>query len=409
MQRNETEAMEFLEENDVKFIQLTFCDIYGIMKNVSIMTPDLHRAVEDGISFDASAISGFASVDDSDLYLRPVLSTLALIPWRPPQGRIARIYCEIDRPGGEPFELDSRRILSRSVRHAVDAGLSISIGAECEFYLFRLDEEGKPTMIPADHAGYMDVAPEDCGETVRRDICLALEQMNFRPETSHHEEGPGQNEIDFRFSDAMTSADNVLTFRSVVETVAAANGYAASFRPKPLPDCSGNGFHINLSPRKWLAEEPDPELKRYFVAGILDHIGEMTAFLNPTAESYERLGAFKAPRYVTWSPQNRSQLIRIPADTGEFDRIELRSADCTANPYLAYALIIEAGLDSMRRQLEPPAPVNRNLYELSDEEKSQLKRLPESLGEACGLAESSAFVRSVIPSAAVAALRRRRR
>ena len=405
----ESEAYEYLEDQEVKFVLLAFCDVFGSMKNVSIMLRDLHRAFQSGLSIDASAIRGFGSVDESDLFLKPVLSTLTLLPWRPAQGRIARFYCNIFYPDGSPFEMDSRDILKRSVERAAQMGIRVSFGAECEFYLFRLDENGDPTQIPADTAHYMDVAPFDKGEIVRREICLALEQMNFTPETSHHEEGPGQNEIDFRYSGAMSSADNVLTFKSVVETVAAANGFHASFAPKPMRNQAGNGFHINMSPRRLEDNEPDPGLKRWFMAGILSHIREMTAFLNSTEESYQRLGTFKAPRYITWSNQNRSQLIRIPAGTGEYDRIELRSPDCMTNPYVAYALLLEAGMDGIRRQLEPSDSVNRNLYELSGQEETVYETLPSSLPEALNLAEASVFIKSILPDAMTAAIRSRYR
>ena len=405
MVSTENEAMEYLQENGVKFIHLAFCDVFGSMKNVTIMTRDMNRAFSSGISIDASAIRGFGTVEESDLFLKPVLSTLILLPWRPSQGRIARFYCSIFYPDGRPFEMDSRYILRKSVNRAREMGIRVSFGAECEFYLFRLDEEGNPTRIPADQAHYMDVAPFDKGENVRREICTALEQMNFTPESSHHEEGPGQNEIDFRYSTALSSADNVLTFRSVVETVAAANGLHANFSPKPLPDQAGNGFHINMSPRRIGTDDPDPVLKRRFMAGILKHIREITALLNPTEESYRRLGGWKAPRYVTWSPGNRSQLIRIPAGTGEYDRIELRSPDCMTNPYIAYALLLEAGLDGIGEGLEPPEPMNRNLYEMIPSETGEIGTLPESLEEALELAEQSEIVKRILSPAILRSVR----
>ncbi|MCD8078521.1 MAG: glutamine synthetase family protein [Lachnospiraceae bacterium] len=405
MYYTETEAIEFLHDHDVTFIRLEFCDPYGMMKNVSIMSTDINRAFTVGISIDASAIQGFATVDESDLFLRPVPSTLTLLPWRPAQGRTASFYCEITYPDGRPFEMDSRRILQRAVDHAEAQGIRCSFGAECEFYLFQRDEEGNPTRIPSDNASYMDVAPLDKGENVRREICLALQQMDFAPEASRHEVGPGQNEIDFRYSDAMTSADNVQTFKSVVETVAAANGLHANFRPKPLADQAGNGFHVNMSPRRLGSTDPDPDLKRHFMAGILARVREITAFLNPTEESYRRLGSFKAPRYVSWSPLNRSQLIRIPAGTGEYDRIELRSADCMTNPYLAYALLLEAGLEGIAGEWEPPEPVNRNLYEAPESELQGIPQLPSTYCEAIRLAEESRLVRKVLPEGTLAAYR----
>ncbi|MDD6212535.1 MAG: glutamine synthetase family protein [Clostridiales bacterium] len=399
----ESEIIEYLNENDVKFIRLAFCDPYGCMKNVSIMNSELGRAFSTGISIDASAITGFGTVDESDLFLRPVISTMTLLPWRPSQGRVVRFYCDITYPDGTPFEMDNRLILRNAVNHAREFGVRCSFGAECEFYLFKLDENGNPTKIPADYAGYMDVAPFDKGENVRREICIALEQMNFAPETSHHEEGPGQNEIDFKYSDAMTSADNVLTFKSVVETIAAANGFHANFRPKPIAGEAGNGFHINMSPRKIGETGPDSDMKRHFMAGILKYIREISIFLNPTEESYQRLGSFKAPRFVTWSPLNRSQLIRIPAGTGEYDRIELRSADCMANPYLAYALLLEAGLEGIQMKLEPSEPTNKNLYNLEERDLEGIPELPYTYGDAADLAMSSEFVKRVLPERAILA------
>ncbi len=407
MQYTESEAIEFLNENDVKFIRLQFSDPYGVMKNVSIMNTELKRAFSTGISIDASNISGFATVDESDLLLHPVPSTLTLLPWRPARGRNASFYCEISYPDGRPFEMDSRRILKEAVRHAGEEGILCYFGAECEFYLFRTDEEGRPTKIPADQAGYMDISPFDQGEEVRREICLALEQMDFAPESSRHEVGPGQNEIDFRYGDAMTSADNVQTFKSVVGTVAASNGLHADFSPRPLEGEAGNGFHINMSPHRNADSGADPDLKRSFLAGVLEHIREITAFLNPTKESYARLGLFEAPNRVSWSPFNRSQLIRIPAGTGEYDRIELRSADCMANPYLAYALLLEAGLEGIRDRKIPPEPVNRNLYEAPEEEIRQIPSLPSTGQEAVTLAQESGFVRKILPEEMMEAYRLR--
>jgi len=401
MYYTEAEITEFLNENDVKFVRLAFCDAYGVQKNISIMSSELHRAFTSGISFDASAISGFMDVDESDLFLVPDSETMTLMPWRPAHGRVVRFFCHICNPDGSPFELDSRRLLRQAVDRAGAAGIRLSFGAECEFYLFNIDQNGEPARIPCDNAGYMDIAPHDRGETVRREVCLTLEEMGIVPESSHHEEGPGQNEIDFKYSDALTSADRVMTFKSIVEMAAARNGMWASFRPKPLRDRSGNGFHINVSPRRLGDEAPDHQIKAQFMAGILAHIKEITAFLNPTEESYERLGAFKAPRYITWSHKNRSQLIRIPAGTGEYDRIELRSADCMCNPYLAYTLIIEAGLDGVRRHLVPPEAMNRNLYAASADFLSQIETLPATFAEAISLMSESSLVRSALPEKAI--------
>lgn len=387
------EVLEFVKQEDVKFIRLAFCDIYGKQKNISIMPDELPRAFSNGISFDASAITGFGQEEKSDLLLFPIPSTLNVLPWRPSQGKVVRMFCEIRYPDGTSFEKDSRAILCQAVKTAKASGISVNFGPECEFYLFKLDENGEPTTEPFDRAGYMDVAPEDKGENVRREICLTLLEMGIHPESSHHEEGPGQNEIDFRYSDAVTSADNVMNFMTVVRAAAMHNGLYADFSPKPLVGQSGNGMHINMSVKSASGADETSA----FIAGILAHIREITAFLNPTPASYLRLGEKKAPKYITWSPENRSQLIRIPAAKGEFKRIELRSPDPTANPYLAYALLIYAGLDGIQKKLTAPAPTNCNLFTADSSITSQLDALPASLPEAVKLAKESSFVASVLP------------
>ena len=389
----EEDVFSYVEAEDVKFIRLVFCDIAGRQKNISIMPQELKRAFSQGISFDASAVAGFGDAAESDLFLYPITSTLSVLPWRPSRGKVVRMFCQIRYPDGRPFPLDCRALLSKAIREARELGLSVQIGAEFEFYLFKTDADGNPTTQPFDHAGYMDVAPEDKGENVRREICLTLESMGIIPESSHHEEGPGQNEIDFRYSDAMTAADNALLFASTVRAVAVSNGLYADFSPKPISGESGNGMHINIS----LLQEEGPSVTQYFMAGILDHIREMTAFLNPTEASYRRLGEKKAPKYVTWSPGNRSQLIRIPAAQGQYKRMELRSPDPMVNPHLAYALVIFAGLDGVRRKLLPPEPMNVNLYTAEAALTSSLATLPGSLAEARKIARESPFIRGVLP------------
>ncbi len=400
------DIQEYVEENDVKFIRLAFCDSFGVQKNISIMPGELARAFDAGISFDASAIADFGGEEKSDLFLQPDPTTLALLPWRPSHGRVARMFCWIRYPDGSPFALDSRAILRGAVRAARDAGYGCNVGAECEFYLFKTDENGEPTRIPFDTAGYMDIAPQDKGENVRREICLALEEMGILPESSHHEEGPGQNEIDFRYSDPLRSADDTLTFRAAVATIAARNGLYATFEPKPLPEHSGNGFHINLSPYR-LDGTAESGVFDHFLAGILRRVQEITAFLNPGPASYERLGGCKAPQYVTWSPQNRSQLVRIPAAAGVNARIELRSPDPTANPYLAYALILHAGLEGIADRAPLPEPVNCNLYTAPAALLDRLARLPGSFAQAVELACGSAFVRAHLPERLLQSYRRR--
>lgn len=389
----EEDVFSYVEQEDVKFIRLAFCDVSGKQKNISIMPQELKRAFSQGISFDASAVSGFGGVEESDLFLFPIPSTLTDLPWRPSRGKVVRMLCQIRYPDGTPFPMDCRALLARAIQDARQAGLSVQIGAEFEFYLFKTDADGNPTTQPFDHAGYMDVAPEDKGENVRREICLTLEHMGIAPESSHHEEGPGQNEIDFRYSDAMTAADNALLFTSVVKAVAVSNGLYADFSPKPIADQAGNGLHINISIR----QDQGEHVSQFFMAGILEHIREMTAFLNPCDASYRRLGERKAPRYVTWSPGNRSQLIRIPAAQGEYKRMELRSPDPMVNPHLAYALVIYAGLDGVKRKLLPPEPLNVNLYTADRSVTTGLETLPGSLKEARDIATESPFIQSVLP------------
>ena len=387
------EIMEYIEQEDVKFIRLAFCDAFGRQKNIAIVPDELRRAFADGISFDASAIAGFTDEVRSDLFLFPIPSTLTTMPWRSLHGKVVRMFCDIRYPDGTPFERDSRAILKQAVAAAKAQDLDVYFGSEFEFYLFETDEKGNPTKIPLDNAGYMDVAPEDRGENVRREICLTLLEMGISPESSHHEEGPGQNEIDFRYSDALTAADNAMNFVTVVKAVAVQNGLYADFSPKPLPGESGNGLHINMSVRSG----DGVDRTSYFMAGILAHIREMSAFLNPCEDSYKRLGEKKAPKYITWSPENRSQLIRIPAAKGVFKRIELRSPDPMANPYIAYAVLIYAGLDGVKRQLPLPPATNLNLFRADAAETAGLETLPASLEEAVELAGKSDFVSSVLP------------
>lgn len=388
------DVFEYVQQEDVKFIRLAFCDVIGRQKNISIMPEELERAFSNGISFDASAIAGFGGPVGSDLFLHPIPSTLNVLPWRPSRGKVVKMFCNIRHPDGTPFAMDSRRILSQAIQAAADMGCQVRFGAEFEFYLFKTDENGGPTDQPFDNAGYMDVAPEDKGENIRREICLNLIDMGIQPESSHHEEGPGQNEIDFRYSDAMSAADNAMHFKTVVKTAALRNGLYADFSPKPIYGEAGNGMHINMSVKSNDGRDyTDP-----FLAGVLSHVREITAFLNPTENSYRRLGEHKAPRFITWSPENRSQLVRIPAAKGEYQRIELRSPDPMANPYLAYALLIHAGLDGIRRNLSAPQPVNENLYTADASLTSRLEQLPSTLEEAKQIARGSAFVAAILPS-----------
>ena len=399
MQYSVEEIKQYAAEEDVKFIRMAFCDAAGRQKNIAIMPEELDRAFQYGIAIDGSAIPGFGGEVHSDLLLRPDPSTLCVLPWRPEHGRVVRMFCAVTQPDGTVIGADARSLLKKTVEDAKKAGLTFAFGTEMEFYLFRLDEDGEPTKIPYDRAGYMDIAPADKGENVRREACLTLERMGIRPESSHHEEGPGQNEIDFRYADPVTAADNAVTFRAAVDTVAARNGLYADFGPKPLADKAGNGMHINISAKGSGTEDLLPAV----IAGVLAKSAEITLFLNPSEESYRRLGRDKAPRYITWSEENRSQLIRIPAAVGEQRRAELRSADSTANPYLAYALLIYAGLYGIAHKLTLPPASDFNLYTASAETLRTLRALPDSLSEAIALAEADPFVRAHLPHSVLCA------
>lgn len=383
----ESEVLEFVKEEDVKFVRLAFFDVKGKQKNISIMADQLHRAFELGISFDASAIEGFESPDKSDLFLHPDPTTLSVLPWRPNTGKVCRMFCNIKYPDGTPYEKDCRTLLKNAIKYAKEKyNLSLSFGPEVEFYLFKLNEAGESTKIPFDNAGYMDIAPEDKGENIRRDICFTLESMGIIPEASHHEEGPGQNEIDFKYSDALTAADNTATFKWIVRTRAASNGLYADFSPKPLEGQAGSGFHINVS----LSDESKMPNA---IAGILKHAEELTYFLNTTEESYNRLGECKAPKYICWGNQNRSTMIRVPA-TKKNKRLEIRSADPECNPYIAFALIIYAALDGIENNPVPPAPVEENLF--ANASKNDIKVLPDTLDLAKKIADESEFVKKVL-------------
>ncbi|MGI6748504.1 MAG: glutamine synthetase family protein [Anaerovoracaceae bacterium] len=402
MNTTANEVLEILKENDIKFIRLGFCDLLGNQKNISIIANELQSAFESGVSFDAHAISGFRDVTRSDLLLFPDPATLTVLPWRPGPGRVAHFYCDIKNPDGSAYLHDSRVLLKQVSQRAEKMGYVCKIGAECEFYLFKTDEHGEPTDVTIDRGGYLDISPLDRGEDIRREIILTLEEMGIKPETSHHEQGPGQNEIDFKFSNAIECADNLLTFKSVVKSVAARNGLFASFMPKPLPDVAGSGMHVNLS----LAQnglnifrnisEGHSNIAESFIAGILARIPEITLFLNPITNSYERLGKYEAPKFVSWSHQNRSQLIRIPAAIGEKARMELRSPDPSLNPYLAFALIIAAGLDGIEKDIVLPPSVDVDLFTADESVTKELTPLPNSLDKAVYLAENSDFVKRTI-------------
>ena len=396
------EVLEFVKENDVKFIRLNFCDLFGTQKNISLMASELESAFEDGVSFDAHVIRGFRDVTHSDLLLFPDPATMAVLPWRPGPGRVVRFFSDIKNPDGSAFPNDSRFLLKRIVERTKKIGYHCKIGTECEFYLFKTDENGEPTNITLDKGGYLDIAPLDKGQDIRREICLTLEEMGLRPETSLHKQGPGQNEIDFKFGDALECADNLQTFKSVVMAIAARNGLFADFMPKPIPNAHGNGLHINLSLTQngsnifKNVSEGHSKVAESFIAGILAKTPEITLFLNPLANSYQRLGKFEAPKYVSWSHQNSSQLIRIPAAIGEKVRMELRSPDPSLNPYLAFALLISAGLDGIENQIPLPPAVDADLYTADESITKSLTQLPNTLAQAVALAKSSDFVKGVL-------------
>lgn len=395
MKYSQQEIIQYVQEEDVKFIRLAFCDVFGKQKNISIMPNELPKAFTYGIAIDASAIDGFGDETHSDLFLHPEPDTLMPLPWRPEEGSVVRMFCNITYPNGTPFEYDSRMILKQAIEEASKEGLQFFFGTEQEFYLFQLDDHGEPTKIPYDHAGYMDIAPEDKGENIRREICLTLEQMGIRPESSHHEQGPGQNEIDFRYSDPLTAADNAMTFQTVVKAIALRNGLYADFSPKPLHHQPGNGFHINIS----VKSAYDQDCMNSMIAGILDKASEMTLFLNPLENSYERFGQDKAPRYISWSSENRSQLVRVPAALGEYRRAELRSPDPAANSYLAFALLIYASMYGIKENLELPEPADLNLFKAPVEVLANFRQLPGNLPAACQEAKNSSFIKECIPKA----------
>ena len=374
MRYSEADIREYIADNDVKFIKFSFCDVFGHQKIISVLPSVLPRAFAQGIAVDASRIDGFYKPGDSELFLFPDTDTISLLPWRPSHGRVARFYCRIKDQEGQEFAQDGRKILRDAVDYAKKRGVRVNFGAENDFYLFRTDEEGEPTDLPFDSAGFLDEAPEDRGEDVRRDICLTLEEMGIEPQCSQHISGPGQNRIDFAPGPALPCADNVITFRSVVKMMAVRNGLWATFSPKPLPDEAGNGFRIAMRPTP--NGEPCADA---FLAGILGRFAEMQVFFNPQEESYERLGAFGAPESLSWADEGRGSLLRRKAG----GRMELSAADGSANPYLCFALLLYAGAQGVERGLK--------LGPASGEP------LARSLGEAQARCRGSQFLQGLLP------------
>ncbi|MDQ0972437.1 glutamine synthetase [Bacillus niacini] len=381
-------------EENVKFIRLQFTDILGTIKNVEIPVSQLEKALDNKMMFDGSSIEGFVRIEESDMYLYPDLNTWVVFPWTAEKGKVARLICDIYTAEGNPFDGDPRNNLRRVLKEMEELGFTnFNLGPEPEFFLFKLDEKGEPTLELNDQGGYFDFAPTDLGENCRRDIVLELEEMGFEIEASHHEVAPGQHEIDFKYADALTACDQIQTFKLVVKTIARKHGLHATFMPKPLYGVNGSGMHMNLSLFKDGVNsfyEPTGDLEmsdtaRQFIAGILKHAPSFTAVTNPTVNSYKRLvPGYEAPCYVAWSARNRSPLIRIPASRGLSTRVEVRSVDPAANPYLAMAVLLKAGLDGIKNKLTPPAPVDRNIYVMSKEERIEegIIDLPATLAQA---------------------------
>ena len=375
------EVLKYIEEEDAKFIRLAFRDAYGVQKNISVMPQEIHKAFTDGIPVNAREIAGYKESSSKTLFLRPDEKTLSILPWRPDSGKVLRMYCDVCKADGTPYPGDTRYVLRAAVEKAKEEGVEFRFGSEAEFYLFQKDEDGNPTKIPYDEAGYLDIAPLDRCENVRREICLTIERMGLRPERSHHEQGPGQNEIDFHYGKPLKAADQMTTFQMVVKTIADRYGLFADFSPVPLPGKAGNGYHINL----YATDAEGNDLARPAAAGILEKIRDITLFLNPTDASYARLGNNLAPDRVDWSDTGSSELMYIESDKGRI-RAELRSPDASSNPYLVYALLIHAGLYGIRNNMSLPM-----------EEKGDGILLPSSRKEAAKLAGKSEFVHAVVP------------
>ncbi len=401
------DIMRMVEEDDIEFIRLQFTDIFGTLKNVAITSSQLERALDNKCMFDGSSIEGFVRIDESDMYLYPDLDTFEVFPWRPQQGKVARLICDVYRPNGTPFEGDPRYILKKVLKEAADMGYSFEVGPELEFFLFETDDNGMPTTVSHEKAGYFDLGPLDLGENARRDIVLTLEDMHYEVESSHHEVAPAQHEIDLKYDNALKTADSIMTFKLVVKTAAKRHGLFASFMPKPKYGTNGSGMHLNLSlskDGKNIFDDPNDakglSKEAYcFIAGIMKHMKGMAAITNPLVNSYKRLTpGYEAPIYIAWSITNRSPLIRIPSSRGANARIELRSPDPAANPYLALALCLAAGLDGIKNQLEVPDAVDCNVFDLSREELQahNIDRLPTNLSNAIDALEQDEYLKEVL-------------
>jgi glutamine synthetase len=401
------EIFRIVEEEDVEFIRLQFTDIFGTLKNVAITSGQLHKALDNRCMFDGSSIEGFVRIEESDMYLYPDLDTFTIFPWRPQQGKVARIICDVYCTDGKPFTGDPRYILKRQIAEAQKMGYTFNVGPECEFFLFHQDENGQPTTLTHEKASYFDLGPVDLGENARRDMVLTLEDMDFTIEASHHEVAPAQHEIDLGYGEAVSAADDIMTFKLAVKTIAKRHGLFASFMPKPKTGINGSGMHINMSlSRDGHNIFDDPDGKRglsreayYFIGGLIRHMKGMSVITNPLVNSYKRLvPGYEAPCYIAWSLNNRSPLIRIPSARGAETRIELRSPDSAANPYLALAVCLAAGLDGIRNQIDPPTEVPENIYEMDDAERESrgIESLPSNLHVAVKELQKDDFVKEVL-------------
>ncbi|MCM1256538.1 MAG: type I glutamate--ammonia ligase [Roseburia sp.] len=401
------DIIRMVEEEDVEFIRLQFTDTFGTLKNIAITSSQLEKALNHQCMFDASYIEGFVRMEESDMYLHPDLDTFVTFPWRPQQGKVARIICDIFRPDGTPFEGDGRQVLKNVIDEAMKQGYRFDVGPECEFFLFHTDEEGQPTTITHEKAGYFDLGPIDLGENARRDMVLTLEDMGYEIESSHHEVAPAQHEIDFKYDEALKTADNIMTFKLAVKTIAKRHGMFASFMPKPKYGMNGSGMHINMSlakDGKNIFDDPEGKLglsqqAYYFIGGIMRHIKGMALITNPIVNSYKRLvPGFEAPIHIAWSTGNRTSLIRIPHSRGSATRIELRCPDPSANPYLVLAVCLAAGMDGIQNKIMPPAEVTGNVFGMPGREKGELgvDVLPADLGEAIEYFKQESFIKDVL-------------
>ena len=401
------DILRLVEEEDVAFIRLQFTDIFGNMKNMAVTVSQLEKALDNRCMFDASSIEGVSGELDTDMYLYPDLRTFEIFPWRPQQGKVARLICDVYKKDGTPYEGDSRYVLKRAAARAAEMGYTLNAGPECEFFLFHTDEDGLPTTLTHEQGGYFDVGPMDFGENARRDMVLTLEEMGFEILSSHHEIAPAQHEIDFRYDEALVTADNLMTFKLVVKTIAKRHGLHATFMPKPRIETYGSGMHVNLSlERNGVNVFQDKEdvngLSRegyYFIGGLMKHMKATTCITNPTVNSYKRfVPGYEAPVYMGWSSKTRGPLIRVPSGKGENTRIELRSPDAAANPYLALAVLLEAGLDGIRKQIMPPACIDEDIQKMSCERRKEfgIEELPRSLKEAVEELEKDQFVQDIL-------------